>query len=1363
MAVPLLKTENPYVGPNPFMTADQHKFFGRDREISDLVTLLVADRIVLLFAPSGAGKTSLIQAGLIPAMESRDFVVLPIIRVNEPPAEHAANGDASNRYLRSALLSLSKEGGAAELPSVDPAGLTFGDYLDRIDSQASSANGNEPKLVVMIFDQFEEILTVDPTDIEAKDRFFAEVGAALRPPHRWALFSIREDYLAALDSYLRLIPTHLTATYRLDLLGPDAALQAIQHPARNAGIDFTDAAAAKLVDDLRQIRIQRPDGTMEERLGLHIEPVHLQVVCERIWRCLPPGATTIEPRDVTAQGSVNEALGGFYADAVDDVAGATGIFERDIRTWFNDRLITRQGIRDQILSTPPESGGLDNRAIGQLVDKHLVRKEERRGTTWFELAHDRLIGPVRQNNAEWFEANLSPLQRQAYLWDSQHRNESFLFNPEGLAEAEAWLTTYTGRLTDVEQDFLDQCRERERQRLEDLEERRRELEHIKERERLAQSNAELAEQRAREQGTAKRRLLIAFVIMVVIAVVAVGQFIRANWEKDQNRRLFLTTIIQHLQTEDVPTLLNDSEDDVAALLALQASRFASESIFDPSVLSGIFNTGSESASDPGLIFGIFNDTLAPYPFAHVLGEGLGTVRAVAFSPDGRRLAVGGDDGKVRLWTVEDRRSDGAPLDGPFEGVRALSFSPDGRRLAVGGCASRLPDGSCSQGELRIFDLASRQTWRQSPQVESEVQAVAFQPSSANGAQLLVWGSSDGQLGFWNPDDINTPPREVPVLKGGVFATAFSPDGRLLAVGGCEERQGEGDLDGSQCQIGQVKLFDPFQLPERPALFGPWGRRQSVVPGLAALRGLNSKDVLSLTFDAGATLLVAGSGGPDGGNVQLWDVRNLPPSCHAASETKTDEPPCTLQDPGAAMKTPMTAVAFRPGDNEVVASDSDAVRFWNVDSLEEPETNLMLTPPNAVIALAFRPTDDHSLVTGGTDGRVRLWDWTRSYDVPVEHLVSYLPLGQENVIYALASSPDAELPVFASGSVDGKLLVWDWTTPNVDPVPLKKRESSPQCNSEAKLPPEDRQAVWSVAISGNGRLLAAGYGDGTINVWDVVDLQPRGSPLCAKPEVGQVSETLSVRSLSFSQDGHYLASGSWNGPVLVWDIDAPSNKPARLDSGSISIRAVTFSPDGDTVVVGGCKDRLEAARVCSSGGFVLIWHWREEGAATQRLCCGADNINESIYSLAFNPAGTSLAAGTLDGTILRWNVPSFEPENPLLPGHTRSVRSLIFLNDETLISASNDSKVLKWNLNHPDDEPEVLARPLVAYSAAISPDGRLIATGDQYAKIQIAIVEPESLVDLVCPQVGRNLTQAEWNRHVGEDVPYEQTCRDYPPG
>jgi hypothetical protein len=81
---------------------------------------------------------------------------------------------------------------------------------------------------VLVFDQFEEVLTVEPDDRAGKEAFFDQVGAALRDRGRWAVFSMREDYIAALDPYLRRIPRRLGTRFRLDLLGRDAAMQAIR-------------------------------------------------------------------------------------------------------------------------------------------------------------------------------------------------------------------------------------------------------------------------------------------------------------------------------------------------------------------------------------------------------------------------------------------------------------------------------------------------------------------------------------------------------------------------------------------------------------------------------------------------------------------------------------------------------------------------------------------------------------------------------------------------------------------------------------------------------------------------------------------------------------------------------------------------------------------------------------------------------------------------------------------------------------------------------------------------------------------------------------------------------------------------------
>ena len=125
----------------------------------------------------------------------------------------------ANRYVLSLLLSLEEARPAEQqMPLAELAGMELADYLDR---RQRVSGGSDTE--VLIFDQFEEILTVDPTDRAAKEAFFAQVGAALRHRQRWALFAMREEYPASLDPYLRPIPTRLSTTYRLELLGEEAA------------------------------------------------------------------------------------------------------------------------------------------------------------------------------------------------------------------------------------------------------------------------------------------------------------------------------------------------------------------------------------------------------------------------------------------------------------------------------------------------------------------------------------------------------------------------------------------------------------------------------------------------------------------------------------------------------------------------------------------------------------------------------------------------------------------------------------------------------------------------------------------------------------------------------------------------------------------------------------------------------------------------------------------------------------------------------------------------------------------------------------------------------------------------------------
>lgn len=458
-----LPRSNPYVGPRAFQRGEV--LHGRDQEVMELLDLLIAERIVLLYSVSGAGKTSLIQAALLPQLERDGFKILPPMRVSLDPCESAdqstepatiqTTDPATNRYILSLLLSLDEALPEDQQRSVaELSDLTLDEYLECCYSEAEGPEG-----IVLVFDQFEEILTVDPTDREAKAEFFAQVGAALRNRKRWALFAMREEFVAGLDPYLRPVPTRLGTTYRLELLGIHASKNAMLEPARAAGVEFTAAAADKLVDDLRTVRVQQTDGSTTVSLGDHVEPVQLQVVCRRLWNRLPADAIQIVEADVESVGDVDTALRGYYADRVAAIAAESGVPERVIRDWCDQQLITEQGIRGQVLQGPEESQGLDNQAIWPLVNTHLVRAEKRRGATWFELAHDRLIEPVRADNADWREAHLHPLQRQAALWEEAGHPGGLLLRGETLVEAEAWAEAHRGELTNVDRAFLEACQE----------------------------------------------------------------------------------------------------------------------------------------------------------------------------------------------------------------------------------------------------------------------------------------------------------------------------------------------------------------------------------------------------------------------------------------------------------------------------------------------------------------------------------------------------------------------------------------------------------------------------------------------------------------------------------------------------------------------------------------------------------------------------------------------------------------------------------------------------------------------------------------------------------------------------------------
>ena len=312
---------NPYVGPRPFETKD--RLYGREREVTELDHLLSAERIVLLYSPSGAGKSSLINAGIIPRLDwyyalKRDqptagrFDCWPPTRVNIPlPTDFKVK----NRFAWSAAMGLEQE--VPDEFRRSPAALADLSLKDAVAGRRRRSGA--PASVLLIFDQFEEFLRIDPLGVPEKEAFFDQLGELLHDPQIWALFVLREDYLAALDPYSRRLPTHLTHRYRIDRLSCEAAAEAMEGPTQDSPRKFAPGVVEQLVKDLAQVQVQQPNGTFVAQTGLHVEPMHLQVVCIGLWDRMAPEDLLIDMDDVTTFADVGKALANYY-----DVFGCQG-------------------------------------------------------------------------------------------------------------------------------------------------------------------------------------------------------------------------------------------------------------------------------------------------------------------------------------------------------------------------------------------------------------------------------------------------------------------------------------------------------------------------------------------------------------------------------------------------------------------------------------------------------------------------------------------------------------------------------------------------------------------------------------------------------------------------------------------------------------------------------------------------------------------------------------------------------------------------------------------------------------------------------------------------------------------------------
>jgi hypothetical protein len=598
-------SDSPFVGPRPFETEDRDRFFGRTRELEELFSLIIAHRAILVYAQSGAGKTSLLKAGVIPRLVQQGYKVLPPARVQCLLPTDLSPEKVANIFVFHAL-----QHWAADLchgPSAEKcAQTTLAEFLEPLVPPPRSDEESAAPMVI-VFDQFEEFFTANAHRWQERAPFFEQLSQALEEiPTLKVVFVMREEYIAQLEPLDELLPEKLRTRMHLERLRGNSARSAVVKPFQSRGLSFDAGAAEKLLAELSEIRVSEGDKFREAR-GEFVEPVQLQVVCQSLWENLPTdwkhggAASSDSPRLITLEyvdrfGDVNNALRRYYDRSVERAAAASQgrIGEGELRRWIGTALITPTGTRGLAFrGAPGATWRIPGLALKELEDAHVIRREERAGTITHELTHDRFIEPIQKSNEVWLARYQDAERIRAKLEEYANRDSGEFLDELQLREAEEYLSSPAAKIlgaTSEAQLLVRRSRKEvedaKRRQAEELEEARR---RAQEEERLHKAESERADaERARVEAITRarwrERIFAIFTAAVLIGLlwVSTGYWWKLHVEKRQRNergRDFRNRAVSDLKVTNDPTgkvtalrnlsiaLRNNPKDTEAAALA----------------------------------------------------------------------------------------------------------------------------------------------------------------------------------------------------------------------------------------------------------------------------------------------------------------------------------------------------------------------------------------------------------------------------------------------------------------------------------------------------------------------------------------------------------------------------------------------------------------------------------------------------------------------------------------------------------------------------------------------------------------------------------------------------------------------------